>query len=711
MPLCKRMMTLTLILCLSLSLIPGTAFAAYQTLRPWDTGSEVRTMQQALKTLGYDIKVDGSYGPISENTIRTFQKKHNLQPDGIAGQQTLTLLYALALGTGGAGSASPVYPPGEGTVTPSGRLELGSYGQEVIALQNKLNSLGFQTGRNDGVYDTGTRAAVIAYQRSVGLTADGIAGPQTLGKLSGSTAVPPAATPAPGATETPVPGRPNLQGRLELGSKGSEVILLQSRLLSLGYAPGRTDGSFDAQTRSAVLSFQSRNGLQTDGIAGPLTLQKLHSEAAIAAGSSSGSSAAAGSAIVATGNSGPLRFRRTPSAADSRNIIGSLVNGQAVAVIEGGGTWSRIRVSGTEGYVMSRYLRMDASAEPSIPPAAGGTPSQPVDPPAVLSGTATVSTPNGGSVRIRSGATTAGNNVLASVPNKATVQVLAVNGVWTQCSWQGRTGYIMSEFLRMTETETAPAPSPSDDPINEEESSPPIPGTLRMGDRDGADKAVSKLQRRLSELGFTLSADGIFGIKTHDALVSFQQQNSLNASGVADAQTLARLYATDAKPNQGSSSGVDISQGQIGGPSAGSVKLLHWYDVVKPALKGGPTIRIYHPASGVSFNIKVYSLGRHADAEPKTLKDTQLMNAAFGPASWDTRPVYVQLPGGTWTLATMHNYPHLSGSISDNGFGGHLCIHFLRDLEETQKADPNYGMQNQRAIRKAWKSMTGIDVE
>ncbi|MPN15785.1 hypothetical protein SDC9_163121 [bioreactor metagenome] len=59
----------------------------------------------------------------------------------------------------------------------------------------------------------------------------------------------------------------------------------------------------------------------------------------------------------------------------------------------------------------------------------------------------------------------------------------------------------------------------------------------------------------------------------------------------------------------------------------------------------------------------------------------------------------------------MHNYPHLSGSISNNGFGGHLCIHFLRDLEETQKVDPNYGMQNQRAIRNAWKSMTGEDVQ
>lgn len=87
------------------------------------------------------------------------------------------------------------------------------------------------------------------------------------------------------------------------------------------------------------------------------------------------------------------------------------------------------------------------------------------------------------------------------------------------------------------------------------------------------------------------------------------------------------------------------------------------------------------------------------------------MNAAFGAASWNTRIVYVKLPTGVWALGSMHNYPHLSGSISDNGFGGHLCMHFLRDLEETRKLDPNYGMQNQLALRKAWKGMTGIEVD
>ena len=40
----------------------------------------------------------------------------------------------------------------------------------------------------------------------------------------------------------------------------------------------------------------------------------------------------------------------------------------------------------------------------------------------------------------------------------------------------------------------------------------------------------------------------------------------------------------------------------------------------------------------------------------------------------------------------------------------HLCVHFLRDMDECQKNDPNYGVQNQNAIRKKWKELTGITV-
>ncbi len=58
--------------------------------------------------------------------------------------------------------------------------QLGSRGQEVRSIQSKLKSLGFYSGAVDGIYGTGTQRAVRAFQKSVGLTADGIAGQKTL---------------------------------------------------------------------------------------------------------------------------------------------------------------------------------------------------------------------------------------------------------------------------------------------------------------------------------------------------------------------------------------------------------------------------------------------------------------------------------------------------------------------------------------------------
>ena len=56
---------------------------------------------------------------------------------------------------------------------------LGSRGQEVRQIQRKLQSLGYYSGSIDGVYGTATQKAVRNFQKSCGISADGIAGPKT----------------------------------------------------------------------------------------------------------------------------------------------------------------------------------------------------------------------------------------------------------------------------------------------------------------------------------------------------------------------------------------------------------------------------------------------------------------------------------------------------------------------------------------------------
>src|SRR5437660_9435400 len=67
-------------------------------------------------------------------------------------------------------------------------LKRGSSGPEVTELQQKLKDLGFDSNGVDGNFGPGTKAAVIAFQQSKGLQADGIAGPATLGALQAATA-------------------------------------------------------------------------------------------------------------------------------------------------------------------------------------------------------------------------------------------------------------------------------------------------------------------------------------------------------------------------------------------------------------------------------------------------------------------------------------------------------------------------------------------
>ena len=58
--------------------------------------------------------------------------------------------------------------------------QIGSRGQEVRQIQQKLRQLGLYSGSVDGVYGTATQKAVRQFQKNCGITADGIAGPQTL---------------------------------------------------------------------------------------------------------------------------------------------------------------------------------------------------------------------------------------------------------------------------------------------------------------------------------------------------------------------------------------------------------------------------------------------------------------------------------------------------------------------------------------------------
>ena len=253
--------------------------------------------------------------------------------------------------------------------------------------------------------------------------------------------------------------------------------------------------------------------------------------------------------------------------------------------------------------------------------------------------------------------------------------------------------------------------------------------TISIGDRGSR---VKTMQQALITLKYLSGkADGIFGQQTLKAVYTFQSRSGLRQDGLAGKKTLTALesavssgstvsqasVSTQAAQASSSSSASKpdassaVTTASVSAPGISSIKLLHWFNDVKPSLKNGDHLLIYDPSSGLSWTLNVLSRGRHCDCEPLTKADTDTMVQSFGGKNtWNQHGVYVKLPNGTWTVGSTHDMPHLSGSIKDNGFDGHLCVHFLRNMEEAETNDPNYGVSNQKTIRELWKRISGQEI-
>ena len=94
-------------------------------------------------------------------------------------RRVLSLLLAVVL-LGSIGTIAAVQSGNDSVSTLS---KMGSRGDEVRRIQQKLKSMGYYTGSVDGIYGSQTQNAVRKFQRDNGLTVDGIAGPKTLSYL------------------------------------------------------------------------------------------------------------------------------------------------------------------------------------------------------------------------------------------------------------------------------------------------------------------------------------------------------------------------------------------------------------------------------------------------------------------------------------------------------------------------------------------------
>ena len=95
--------------------------------------------------------------------------------------------------SGPAGSNTTVASP-----TAAPLLRQGASGSAVASLQKALAAAGFGAGSTDGSFGPKTRAAVVAFQRARGLSADGVVGPKTWAALATATGPSTPSTPSTG---------------------------------------------------------------------------------------------------------------------------------------------------------------------------------------------------------------------------------------------------------------------------------------------------------------------------------------------------------------------------------------------------------------------------------------------------------------------------------------------------------------------------------
>lgn len=136
-------------------------------------------------------------------------------------------------------------------------LRQGLNGADVRVLQERLSALGYDPGPLDGIFGPKTDVAVRAFQESMGLTVDGLAGRETKTALVGI-----------GRSDGP-------DAVLSLGSRGEAVRTLQRALGEYGFDAGTPDGVFGPITLRAVLSFQEHHRLWVDGLVGSMTKRSL----------------------------------------------------------------------------------------------------------------------------------------------------------------------------------------------------------------------------------------------------------------------------------------------------------------------------------------------------------------------------------------------------------------------------------------------------
>ncbi|MFB1098185.1 N-acetylmuramoyl-L-alanine amidase [Terribacillus sp. JSM ZJ617] len=144
-----------------------------KVLRNGSTGEAVEELQKKLISKGFSLPkygADGDYGDETVAAVKVLQKATGISVDGIYGPASAKALDSYTKPTAKESGSAVVPYPGK-------LIRKGSKGKDVERIQRAVNV------KVDGIFGSGTEAAVKAYQKRKGLSADGVVGPATWNKM------------------------------------------------------------------------------------------------------------------------------------------------------------------------------------------------------------------------------------------------------------------------------------------------------------------------------------------------------------------------------------------------------------------------------------------------------------------------------------------------------------------------------------------------
>ena len=602
-------------------------------------------------------------------------------------------------------------------------LTLNSRGAAVKALQEALEELGFYTGAADGVFGAGTQTALKAFQKKNSLRQDGQASPELQQLIYEGRPLNSRGKKTTLKTLPPIEGYP-----MQLNDRGDAVIELQRKLASLGYFTSTFTATYNSATQKAVKAFQQDHSLTVDGKAGEKTLRLL-------------------TLLCQTPVPGPTQVPVNTPLTDANVIVmQNGTRGQAVErlqqrLMELGyyqctvdGVYDSNEIAAVRDFQKRNGLKADGIAgldtqrllysEQALPAAGSGI---------VLPTPVPFTTPDM-TVTLRSGSQgeyvrllqerlivlgyysgavdgNYGSGTLRAVVTFQQFHGLGADGVAGRKTQEVLYSHNAKTYAQAKPT-PAPTPRPTATPKPNAGSTVQTPVTIQLLKTGSRGEAVRQLQQRLADLGYLTVADGVYGPKTFNAVVSFQKKNGLTADGIAGAMTQNKLYSATAVganggtvslPSQSpSSGGSQAGSSSFRAPDASQVRYANWYTEIRSRAKLMPDVVIYDPDTGLHYNLHMFSFGKHADSEPVTKEDVEIMNRIIGEDDWSPKYVWVIFSDGRVYIGSTHSKGHTVDHNNANGLTGHICLHFPRIMSEAEATGP-YAVSHQKEILWGWE--------